>query len=103
MWPFHHQHVAPEYLNDSVPHVHHNKAGVKVAVKQSDQGHKVSAEIDQPTSVSKVDVPNIVTAVLASYRGYDTLGETVVIFTAGIGVLLLLRGRRRQRSEEVAT
>ena len=35
-------------------------------------------------------VPNMVTAVLASYRGYDTLGETVVIFTAGLGVLLLL-------------
>ena len=43
--------------------------------------------------------PNIVTAVLASYRGYDTLGEVAVIFTAGIGVLILLasgRGRRRE-------
>ena len=43
--------------------------------------------------------PNIVTAVLASYRGYDTLGETMVIFTAGIGVLLVFAsvqaGRRR--------
>jgi len=38
--------------------------------------------------------------VLASYRGYDTLGETTVIFTAGIAVLLLLRGRPRRRSEE---
>lgn len=98
-----HQHVAPEYLNDSVPHVHHGKPEVKVALEKSEQGHEVSVEIDQPTSVSKVDVPNIVTAVLASYRGYDTLGETVVIFTAGIGVLLLLRGRRRQRGEEVAS
>ncbi len=44
-------------------------------------------------------VPNIVTAVLASYRGYDTLGETTVIFTAGIGVLLLLKGRRRRPDE----
>lgn len=35
-------------------------------------------------------VPNIVTAVLASYRGFDTFGEVVVIFTAGIGVLALL-------------
>ena len=39
---------------------------------------------------SEVGVPNVVTAVLASYRGYDTFGETVVIFTAGIAVLLLL-------------
>ncbi len=40
--------------------------------------------------------PNMVTAVLADYRGYDTLGETTVIFTGGIGVLLLLRGRRKR-------
>ena len=37
------------------------------------------------------ELPNVVTAVLASYRGYDTLGETTVIFTAGIAVLLILR------------
>jgi multicomponent Na+:H+ antiporter subunit B len=41
-------------------------------------------------------VPNVVTAVLASYRGYDTLGETVVVFTAGVGVIALLRRRRRK-------
>ena len=40
-------------------------------------------------------VPNVVTAVLASYRGYDTLGEVAVIFTAGIGVILLLGSWRR--------
>ncbi len=38
----------------------------------------------------EIAVPNIVTAVLASYRGFDTLGETLVIFTAGIAVILLL-------------
>jgi multicomponent Na+:H+ antiporter subunit B len=43
----------------------------------------------------EVGVPNIVTAVLASYRGYDTLGETIVIFTAGIGVILMLRKRKK--------
>ena len=42
-------------------------------------------------SNAEIGVPNVVTAVLASYRGYDTLGETTVIFTAAIGVLLLLR------------
>lgn len=36
-------------------------------------------------------IPNVVTSLLASFRGYDTLGETTVIFTAGIGVLLILR------------
>ena len=47
----------------------------------------------------EIGVPNVVTAVLASYRGYDTLGETTVIFTAGVGVLLLLRGRRRRQGK----
>jgi multicomponent Na+:H+ antiporter subunit B len=42
-------------------------------------------------------VPNIVSAVLASYRGYDTLGETVVVFTAGAGVIALLRRRRKDK------
>ena len=45
----------------------------------------------------EVDVPNVVTAVLASYRGFDTLGEVTVVFTAGAGVLALLRRRRRDR------
>ena len=36
------------------------------------------------------DSPNVVTSILASYRGYDTFGETVVIYTAGIAVLVLL-------------
>lgn len=51
-----------------------------------------------------IEVPNIVTAVLASYRGFDTLGETMVIFTAGVGVILLLgagslRGGRKVADE----
>jgi len=46
-------------------------------------------------SAAEVGLPNIVTSVLASYRGYDTLGEVAVIFTAGIGVMLLL-GKRRE-------
>lgn len=51
-------------------------------------------------SIPDTTVPNVVTSVLASYRGYDTLGETVVIFTAGIGVLMLLKGRRRRDGDE---
>lgn len=46
-------------------------------------------------SIPQTGVPNVVTAVLASYRGFDTLGEVTVIFTAGIAVLLLIGGRRR--------
>jgi multicomponent Na+:H+ antiporter subunit B len=47
-------------------------------------------------TIKETNVPNVVTSVLADYRGYDTLGETTVIFTAGIGVMLLLRGARRR-------
>jgi multicomponent Na+:H+ antiporter subunit B len=47
-------------------------------------------------AIVETHVPNIVTAVLADYRGFDTLGETIVVFTAGIGVLLLLTGLRRR-------
>ncbi len=45
-------------------------------------------------------LPNIVTGILASYRGYDTLGETTVVLTAGIAVLLILR---RGKDEAVAS
>ena len=37
-----------------------------------------------------IGIPNVVTAVLGSFRGYDTLGEVFVVFTAGIAVLFLL-------------
>jgi len=64
------KHVAPEYLADKV--------------RQNPSGEPVT-----------VGIPNVVTTILASYRGYDTLGEVTVIFTAGIGVLLLLGATAR--------
>ena len=52
-------------------------------------------------SLEATGVPNVVTSVLASYRGYDTLGETTVIFTAGVAVVMLLGlKRRRGKGEE---
>ena len=47
-------------------------------------------------SLEQTATPNVVTAVLADYRGYDTLGETTVIFTAGMGCILLLRRSRKR-------
>ncbi|GAB1260812.1 DUF4040 domain-containing protein [Aurantivibrio plasticivorans] len=47
-------------------------------------------------SPKEVGLPNMVTSVLASYRGFDTLGETVVVFAAMIGVLTLLGVRRNE-------
>ena len=69
--------------------------------------HKHVAPRYLADTIKETDVPNVVTSVLADYRGYDTLGETTVIFTAGIGVLLLLHGataaRPRRTTAESAT
>lgn len=56
--------------------------------------HKHVAPYYLNASPAEIGIPNVVTSVLASYRAYDTLGEVTVIFTAGVGVLVLL-GRRR--------
>ncbi|MBD20725.1 MAG: cation:proton antiporter [Rhodospirillaceae bacterium] len=63
--------------------------------------HKHVAPTYLKEAPEKTGIPNVVTSVLASYRGYDTLGEVTVIFTAGVGVILLLGnwrfiGRRRE-------
>ncbi len=52
-------------------------------------------------SEREIGVPNVVTSVLASYRGFDTFGETVVVFTAAIGVFLIVGGwTRAARSDQ---
>jgi len=76
-------------------------------VCSSDLVGSVSAPIHQfvaphyiNNSMQEIGIPNIVTSILASYRGYDTLGEVTVIFTAGIGVLTLLM-RLNQSTREI--
>jgi multicomponent Na+:H+ antiporter subunit B len=49
--------------------------------------------------MQEVGLPNMVTSVLASYRGFDTFGEVAVIFTAGMGVLALLSMVRRPEDD----
>ncbi len=50
-------------------------------------------------SYDDTHIPNIVTVVLGSYRGFDTMGEAAVVFTALVGVLLLLaRGGNSHRA-----
>ncbi|MEZ5947069.1 MAG: DUF4040 domain-containing protein [Hyphomonas sp.] len=46
-------------------------------------------------------IPNVVTPVLASYRGFDTLGETTVVFAAGLAVALLLGFGERSLAEMI--
>ena len=47
-----------------------------------------------------IGIPNIVTSVLASYRGYDTFGETIVVFTAGVAVLVLLKNNTQTSKQK---
>ena len=54
-------------------------------------------------SEHEIGIPNVVTSVLASYRGYDTMGEITVVFTAMVGVLLLMGGVRKRATSEMAS
>ena len=51
------------------------------------------------TTANDIDIPNVVTAVLASFRGYDTLGEVFVVLTAGIGILFLFSATPTRRKK----
>jgi len=55
---------------------------------------------DSPTEIG---LPNMVTSVLASYRGFDTFGEVVVVFSAFIAVLALLGVQREDESKAPET
>lgn len=50
---------------------------------------------ESPNEVGRI--PNVVTSVLASYRGFDTMGEVVVVFTAGAAVVMLIGGKRKKK------
>ena len=47
----------------------------------------------------EIHIPNIVSAILADFRGYDTLGETFVVFTAALAVILVLHRNPRRKRE----
>lgn len=57
--------------------------------------HHVSPRYMSHDILHEAGVPNMVTTILAYYRGYDTMGETTVVFTAGASVLLLLRRKKK--------
>jgi len=85
-----HRNVGPEYISQTVeknaapPKTGHEATGISAANEDKDRhgdyfhGH----------------VPNLVTSIIVTYRAYDTMFEVAVIFTAGISLVLLLRGRK---------
>jgi len=44
-------------------------------------------------------IPNVVTSILSSYRGFDTFGEVVVVLTAAIAIIMLL-GRVDKKEDD---
>ena len=63
--------------------------------------HVVPRYLDD--SMQEIGLPNVVTSVLASYRGYDTMGESFVIFTAAVGVITLIGRAFRQATTRETT
>jgi multicomponent Na+:H+ antiporter subunit B len=71
-----------------------------------------AANYNESTSLSKlghyyvekgpkeIGAPNLVTAVVVTYRGFDTLGEVTVLFISAAGVGLLLRRTRRNQNDD---
>ena len=55
----------------------------------ANESHLTSEFIER--TEEQIEIPNIVSAILADFRSYDTLGETFVIFTAGLAVLLVFQ------------
>lgn len=51
-------------------------------------------------ALAETGTPNLVTAVLADYRGFDTLGEAVVVFTAALACACILTGVGRKARRE---
>ena len=78
----------------SVDEAHGNDHGAHA------ESHEAHGDHDAHHGDYGTHVPNLVTAVLAGYRSYDTMFETAVIFTAGVCLIVLLRDRKRPQVEE---
>ena len=62
---------------------------------RSTAGSQTAASYYIKNAYKQAHTPNMVTVILADYRGFDTLGEETVIFTASLICFLLLRKRKK--------
>ena len=62
--------------------------------------HVVVIGVDglSPRGIRDAHTPNIVTVMIADYRSFDTLGEVMVVFVAGLACFLMLRGNRKDEN-----
>lgn len=51
-------------------------------------------------SVSETGATNVIAAVLADFRGFDTLGETIVLFISVVAVASILKPEQENKKEE---
>ena len=83
-----HTHLAKQFKDKEFKALKYYEAEHNKTLKEEDKHTGQHSE--------GIGLPNLVTSILASYRGYDTMGETGVIFAAGVGVVLLLSTRRKK-------
>ncbi len=57
-------------------------------------GSPVAGQYFIRNAYAQTHTDNMVTVVLGDYRAFDTLGETIVVFAAGIACILILRRRK---------
>jgi multicomponent Na+:H+ antiporter subunit B len=62
--------------------------------------NKGVVEYYKQTSGNEIGLLSLVNAILASYRGFDTFGETVVIFAAGLCIILILGTKNKINNEK---
>jgi multicomponent Na+:H+ antiporter subunit B len=88
--------VAKGYIEQNVQKHPDGKSGREAAEKTDDhdQAHAAGHETHGHDDYFHGHVANQVTSVIVTYRALDTMFEVAVIFTAGLGMILLLRGRR---------
>jgi multicomponent Na+:H+ antiporter subunit B len=58
---------------------------------------RVSAYYLDLVNVTKVGAGNIITAIVAGYRAFDTLGEVTVLFISALGVAFIFGSKKHER------
>jgi multicomponent Na+:H+ antiporter subunit B len=65
-----------------------------VQALQNRAGTPVAGQYYIQNAYKDAHTPNMVAVILADYRAFDTLGETVVVFAGAIACFFILRRRR---------
>ena len=72
--------------------------GFKMSLKPEVLGEASEIVIDE--TIKETGAINSVTATVFDFRGYETLGEAIVLFTAICGVSAVLRPEKKAKEEK---